>query len=74
MAFIRQRRICLGICEGGGMTNKEAMTDEELTRMMTCRQCVYDKHVNDKDPWHCVRYGWNCKDGRTRWLEQECKQ
>ena len=56
------------------MTNREAMTDEELTRMMTCKQCVYDKHVNDKDPWHCVRYGWNCKDGRTRWLNQECKK
>lgn len=30
MAFIRQRRICLGICEGGGMTNAIMMTASEI--------------------------------------------
>ena len=58
------------------MTNGDrirSMTNDELAELplMTCHQCVYLPFVQEDDPWHCVRLGWDCKDGRRRWLGQE---
>ena len=57
------------------MTNGDrirSMTDHELaaSRMLTCRQCIYDRFVRS-DRWACVRLGWDCVRGKIKWLEQE---
>lgn len=58
------------------MTNGDrirSMTDEQLaqSKMLRCEECVYLKFVRADDPWHCVKLGWDCKDGKMRWLGQE---
>lgn len=58
------------------MTNGDrirSMSNRELAKSsyMTCDQCVYMRFIKVDDPWHCVKLGWDCTDGRTRWLEQE---
>lgn len=58
------------------MTNGErirAMTDQQIaeSQMLTCRHCVYDRFVTPDDPYACVRLGWDCIFGKTKWLEQE---
>lgn len=58
------------------MTNGDrirASTDEELAGSiyLRCKHCVYTSFVRDDDPWHCMKLGWDCKDGKKRWLQQE---
>lgn len=60
------------------MTNGERirnMSDAELaqSKMLRCEECVYLPFVKAEDPWHCVKLGWMCEDGKKRWLGQEAK-
>ena len=58
------------------MTNGDrirSMTDTQLaySGLLTCRHCIYDRFVDDSDPWHCTKLGWDCYYGREMWLQQE---
>ena len=58
------------------MTNGDrirSMTDTQLAAspLLGCRHCIYDRYVDDEDPWHCTKLGWDCVEGKMRWLEQE---
>ena len=58
------------------MTNGHAiriLQDNELaaTIYLPCACCIYDKAVDDSDPWYCVKVGNDCRAGKVAWLRTE---